>query len=87
MERTMATNSDFKTIKEKKIDKETTLKITKNLMSGRIFVEFASINPKLVLQKNFQDTREGKLKSEEFAKSIKSADQLREYFGLKKKEN
>jgi hypothetical protein len=81
----MATNgADFKIIKEKKIDKNATLKISKNLMSGRIFVEFASIDPKIVLQKNFQDSREGKLKSEEFAKSIRNTDQLREYFGLKR---
>jgi hypothetical protein len=82
----MSTNSDFTLIKEKKIDKETTLKITKNIMSGRIFVEFTSDNPRIVLQKNFQDSLYGKLKSEEFVKSIKSTDQLREYFGIKKKE-
>ena len=80
----MSINSDFKLIKEKKVDKETTLKISKNLMSGRIFVEFASVDPKIVLQKNFQDSREGKLKSEEFAKSIRSTDELRKYFGIKK---
>lgn len=82
----MSANSDFKTIKEKKIDKEITLKISKNLMSGRIFVEFSSLNPRIVLQKNFQNNRDGKLKSEEFAKSIKSLNQLKEYFGLKTKE-
>lgn len=82
----MSTNTDFTLIKEKKIDKETTLKITQNIMSGRIFVEFTSNNPRIVLQKNFQDSLYGKLKSEEFVKSIKSTDQLREYFGLKKKE-
>ena len=82
----MSTNTDFTLIKEKKIDKETTLKITQNIMSGRIFVEFRSNNPRIVLQKNFQDSLYGKLKSEEFVKSIKSTDQLREYFGLKKKE-
>lgn len=75
--------TDFKTIKEKKIDEETTLKISQNLMSGRIFVEFKSNNPKIVLQKNFQDSYEGKLQSQVFAKSIKSTDQLRKYFGIK----
>jgi hypothetical protein len=78
--------SDFKLLKEKKLDKETTLTIKQNLMSGRIFVEFVSTNPGLVLQKNFQDNYDGKTKSEEFSKSIKSTDQLRKYFGLKKKE-
>lgn len=82
----MGVNSDFKLIKEKKVDKGTTLKISKNLMNGRIFVEFASDNPRIVLQKNFQDTVDGRGKSEEFAKSIKSTDQLREYFGIKDKQ-
>ncbi len=81
----MSTNSDFKLIKEKKLDEETTLKITKNRMSGRIFVEFNCINPKIVLQKNFQDSLNGKQESEEFSKSIKNTEQLREYFGIKKK--
>lgn len=82
----MTANSDFKFIKEKRIDKETTLKISQNIMSGRIFVEFTSMNPRIVLQKNFQDNYDGKIKSEKFAKSIKSTDELRKYFGLKKKE-
>jgi len=76
--------SDFKTIKEKKIDKQTTLKVTKNLMSGRIFVEFVSKENNILLQKNFQDSFDGKKKSEEFAKSINSTEELKEYFGLKK---
>lgn len=82
----MGVNSDFVLIKEKKIDKGTTLKVSQNLMSGRIFVEFISNNPRIVLQKNFQDTLDGKRESEQFAKSIRSTDQLREYFGLKKAE-
>ena len=81
----MATNTDFKLIKEKKVDKHTTLKVTKNLMSGRIFVEFESKENRLVLQKNFQDSFDGKKKSEEFAKSIKSTEQLKEYFGINKR--
>lgn len=83
----MAVNTDFKLIKEKKVDKGTTLKISQNLMSGRIFVEFVSNDPRIVLQKNFQDSIDGRLKSQEFAKSIRSTDQLREYFGLKKKDD
>jgi hypothetical protein len=81
----MADNTDFKVIKKKEIDKGTTLKVTKNIMSGRIFVEFASLDPKIILQKNFQDTIDGKLQSEKFAKSITSTDQLMKYFGIKKK--
>jgi hypothetical protein len=79
----MPTNTDFKLIKEKQLDGETTLKVTKNIMSGRIFVEFSSTSPKITLQKNFQDSLDGKKKSEEFAKSIKNKNQLLEYFGIK----
>lgn len=81
----MSSNSDFKILKEKNLDKETVLKITKNLMSGRIFVEFSSVAPRIVLQKNFPDSWDGKKKSEEFAKSISSTDELREYFGINSK--
>lgn len=81
----MAVNTDFKLIKEKKVDKETILKVSKNIMSGRIFVEFTSQNPNIVLQKSFQDSVHGKLESEKFAKSITSTAQLRQYFGICKK--
>ena len=80
----MAINGDFKIIKEKTIDSLILLRISKNIMSGRIFVEFKLENPKLLLQKNFQDSAEGKQKSEEFAKSIKSVDQLMNYFRVVK---
>ena len=81
----MADNTDFKLIREKKLDKGTVLKVSKNLMSGRIFVQFTSENPRITLQKNFQDSLFGKMESEKFAKSITSTDQLKEYFGLKDK--
>ena len=80
----MPTNTDFKLIREKQLDKDTTLRVTKNLMSGRIFVEFKNMEWKILLQKNFQDSYDGKLKSENFAKSIKNTQQLLEYFGIKK---
>lgn len=80
----MSDNTDFKLLKKKEMDNGTTLKVTQNLMSGRIFVEFATEDRKLVLQKNFQDSLDGKSESDKFAKSIKSTDQLREYFGFKK---
>jgi len=79
----MAANSDFKLIKEKKLDEETTVKVTKNVMSGRIFVQFTSNNPRMVVQKNFQDDLFGKIESEKFLKSIKNTNQLRQYLGLK----
>lgn len=81
----MPVNSDFKLLREKKIDDHTTLKVSKNLMSGRVFVEFVSDNPRIVLQKNFQDTMSGKLDSENFAKSIRSTRDLHVYFGIEKK--
>ena len=79
----MAANSDFRILKEKKVDRGTDLKITQNLMSGRIFVEFRTTNPNLLLQKSFQNNRDGELKYKAFAKSIRSTGQLREHFGLK----
>lgn len=78
----MTVSSDFKLIKEKKLGKETTLTIKRNLMNGRIFVEFICNSPKLVLQKNFQDTYLGKKESEVFSKSIKNTNQLKQYFGI-----
>lgn len=77
-------NLENKVLKEKKLDTELTLTVTQNEMSGRIFVQFASESPKLTLQKSFQDSYEGKLDSENFAKSIKSMKDLKKYFGIKK---
>ena len=82
----MSINTDFKLIKEKKVDRETTLRISQNLMNGRIFVEFKSNNPRIILQKNFQNSFDGKIESDKFSKSIRSTQQLREYFGIKKKD-
>ena len=79
----MSTNSDFKTIKEKKLDRETILKVTKNNMNGRIFVEFSSKNPNILIQKNFQDTIEGRRQAEEFTKKIKDKNELVTYIAKK----
>lgn len=81
----MADNTDFKLLKKQEIDKGTTLKITQNLMTGRIFVEFALDSPRLLLQKNFQDTVYGKIDAEVFSKSITSTEQIKEYFGLNRR--
>lgn len=78
----MGTN-DFKTVKDKKLDKHTTLKISKNLMNGRIFVEFKG--PNMTVQRNFQDTFYGRKESEEFSKSITCIEDLRKHLGLDKK--
>jgi hypothetical protein len=81
----MPINTDFKLIREKRIDKETVLRVSKKLSDNRIFVEFVSDNPRMVLQRNFPDGFFGKLESEKFSKSINSSEELREYFGIKKR--
>jgi hypothetical protein len=72
-----------KVIKKKSMNKELTLKVSKNEDNARIFVEFSSEDGKLVLQKSFQDTISGREDAEEFQKSIKTLKDLRKYFGLK----
>lgn len=79
-------NFETKILKKKKIDKELTLKVTQNGMSGRIFVDFSSEDGKLVLQKSFQNTFEGSKEAEQFQKKFKSINDLRKYFGLNVKE-
>lgn len=74
---------DNKVIKTKKVDKETNVKILKNEATSRIMVEFSSDVCKLVVQKSFQDTHEGRLQAEEFQKTIKSTNDLKTYFGVK----
>lgn len=80
----MSIGSDFKLLKEKKLGKDASLTVSKSIMSGRIFVEYKSTNPKLILQKNFQDTVHGRKEADSFAKFIRSENQLKEYFGIKK---
>jgi hypothetical protein len=75
-------NFENKILKKKKLDKETSLKISQNEMSGRIFVEFSSENGKLVVQKSFQNTYEGNKEAQAFSKTIKNMDGLRKHFGL-----
>ena len=75
--------ADFKILKEKKLDKETILKITQNNMSGRIFVEFRTKNPNIVVQKNYQDTIDGRDQAEKFSKSINSKKDLISYLSPK----
>ena len=73
-----------KVLKQKKLNKELNLKVTQNNMSGRIFVEFKSEDGKIILQRSFQDTHEGQVESEKFAKSLKSLSDLKKYFGITK---
>ena len=75
---------DFKLLKEKELDTNTYLRVTKNIMSERIFVEFICFEPKLTLQKSFQNDYIGKKQSEEFSKKIRNSKQMADYFGIKK---
>jgi hypothetical protein len=84
MNRVRMVNYDSKVLKKKKIDKELNLKVTQNEMSGRIFVEFSSEDGKLVTQKSFQNTFEGKKEAEAFQKRFKSLNDLKKYFGINK---
>lgn len=61
------------------------LKITKNEMSDRLFVEFSNENGSLVLQKNFQNTVVGRQALDKFQTTIKSLKDLKKYFGLNKR--
>lgn len=87
MNKVRMANYDSKVLKKKKIDKELTLKVTQNELSGRIFVEFASEDGRLVTQKSFQNTYDGKKEAEAFQKKIKSMNDLRKYFGLNKEKS
>lgn len=82
MNKVRMANCDNKVLKKKKIDKELNLKVTQNEMSGRIFVEFASEDGKLVIQKSFQNTYDGKKDAEGFQKKFKSLNDLKKYFGI-----
>lgn len=79
------TNYENKTLKKKNLDKDLTLKVVRNGMSGRISVDFASQDGKMVVQKSFPDTFTGKRDAEEFQKKFKSIKDLRQYLGLEKK--
>lgn len=69
-----------KILEKVKLDNNVTKKITQNNMSGRIFVEFLSTSPRMMLQKSFQDTIEGRKDAEKFSNSIKSLNDLKDYF-------
>lgn len=73
---------EYRVLNNKKVDKETNLKVSKNDALNRIAVEFSSDVTKIVLQKSFQDTYEGRLAAEEFQKTIKSTNDLKKYFGI-----
>jgi hypothetical protein len=73
---------ETKVLKKKALDKELTLTVSKIGMNSRIIVEFRHISGKMVRQKTFQDTFEGRAEADKFSKSIKNTKELRKYFGL-----
>jgi hypothetical protein len=75
---------EIKVLRKKKLDKELSLKVTKNEASERIFVEFSSKDGKMVLQRSFQDTYHGRLDADSFGESIKSIDELSAHFKAKR---
>ena len=75
---------EHKVIKQKKIDKDLNLKISEDLYSSRICVEFYSDDKKLVLQRSFQNTLLGQQQSTEFSRSIKNIKDLENRLGYSK---
>jgi hypothetical protein len=73
---------ESKVLKKKALDKELTLTVTKIGIAGRIVVEFRHESGKMVRQKTFPDTFEGRAEADKFSKSIKNTKDLRKYFGL-----
>lgn len=67
-----------KKIRKTKLD-GMTLVMSKNEISHKIFVEFATKRGKLKLQRNFDNLDD----AEKFANKFKSAEDLKNYFGLK----
>ena len=72
---------DHKVTKQKKLEKELNLKISEDVYSNRIFVEFSSDDRKLVLQRSFQNTYFGQKESVEFSKSLKNLKDLQNRLG------
>jgi len=71
---------EHKVLKKKNLGKELTLKITKSEAAERIYVQFASKDGKLLLERNFQDTFYGRQDVAKFESSIKSIEDLKSYF-------
>lgn len=73
-------NLENRVVKKKKLDKDLTLRVLKNEVSERIFVEFATENNRLFLQKSFQDNFQGRQEAEQFQNTIQSVEDLKNYF-------
>lgn len=76
-------NLEYRVLKNKKVDKELTMRVLKNPALSRIAVEFSSTACRMSVQKTFQDTYEGRVEAAEFEKTIKNTEDLKRYFGVK----
>lgn len=74
---------EYKVKKQKKLNNELNLKIYEDHYNSRVYVEFSSDDKKLVLQRSFQNTFFGQQESEEFAKSLKTLNDLKNRLGFK----
>jgi hypothetical protein len=74
---------DTKVIDKRKVDKELSIKISKNDASERIFVEFSSKDGKLVLQRSFQDTHYGRIDAAKFENHFKTIEEFKAHFKIK----
>jgi len=75
---------DYKVIRKKKLDKELSLKVSKNEAAEKILVEFSSKDGRMILQRSFQDNFYGNQEAEVFEKSMKSINDLKKHFNLLK---
>ena len=73
---------DTKVLRKKKLDKDLTVKVSRNEASERIFVEFSSKDGRLVVQKSFQDTYTGRLEAKEFEGTYKSIEDFKQHFKI-----
>lgn len=76
---------EHKVLKNKKVDKEKelNLRVTEDTRGERIFVEFSTEKPRLKIQRSFQNTVFGKAEADDFAKSMKSVDDMKKHFKIK----
>jgi hypothetical protein len=76
----MMSNLEYREVKNKKVDKELTLRVLVNIAAERILVEFSSKDGKMVLQKSFQDNFHGREDAKKFEKHFKSIKELKKHF-------
>ena len=77
--------TDHRVVSDTKVDpsEELNRRVTVDGRGERIYVEFSSQNPRLKVQKNFQNNIFGKRQADAFAESMKSVADLKAYFKIK----